>query len=200
MIARLLPIALGSAVLVSVACSDADPNLGAGDTTKLPTPSGLTNSVDRKEYRQRADLEGRFVTGIEIVGEEWKAGGPNLEVSLILEASGLSQARQFELLLQPSPASAFDPASASFALAVPPWTFSPGTQVSEDGKVRVGGASLGYDVEGTQRLGTLTLRTSGSFSSASQASISVLLFSIGPSSQERDNFEAGDLNLGVNVD
>ena len=152
------------------------------------------------EYRQQAELDGRFVTGISIVGDTWKAWGPHQDVGLTFEVEGLSQVRQFELIVQPSPASAFDLSSAAFALASPPWTISPGVQVLENNRLRIGGASLGHSVDGTQRLGSLTLKTSGSFSSLSQARIGVLLFSIGPDSQERDNFGAGELNLGVNVD
>jgi len=200
MTARLRLIALSCALLMPAACSDADPNLGSVDSTNLPTPSGLGNAGGRQEYHQQADLEGRFVTRINIVGDEWKAGGPNREVSLTLEVEGLYQARQFELVLHPLPADAFDLTSAAFSLAAPPWTFSPGTQVSEDGKLRIGGASLGFDVQGTQRLGVVTLKTSASFSSATEASIGVLFFSVGPSSQERDNFEADQLNLGVHID
>jgi len=197
---RLHLIALGCALLTSAACSDADPGPGSGDTSSLPTPAGLTDPAAAMEYRQQAELDGRFVTGINIVGDTWTARGPHQDVTLTFEAVGLSQVRQFELIVQPSPASAFDLSNAAFALATPPWTFSPGVQVLEDNSLRLGGASLGYSVDGTQHLGSLTLKTSGSFNSLSQARIGVLLFSIGPSSQERDNFEAGELNLGVKVD
>lgn len=200
MTARFHFIALGCALLLSVACSDADPSPGSADASKLPTPPGLTGDPADTEYRQEAALEGRFITGIKIVGDAWKASGPHQDVSLTFEAHGLSEARQFELIVQPSPADAFDLSSAAFALASPPWTFSPGIQVLEDNGVRLGGASLGFSVEDTQLLGTLTLKTSRSYNSLTEARLGVVLLSIGPSSQERDSFGAAELNLGVSVD
>ncbi len=178
--------------LCALNCGDADPDAGGGVTI----PGGGDTSI---QYRQRAELDGQYIGEIRIVGNGWQATRPSQQISLTFLAAGLSGVRQFELVLEPLPSSAFELTGASFAVGEPFTTFGSGVEVDEGNHVRIGGATFSEDVEGDHTLGTLRLATSESFNSLTRARITVLLLSLGPRSERRDIYEASELSLGVVV-
>ena len=121
----------------------------------------------------------------------------NLQLTFQME--DLAEVRQFEVRVQPEPANAFDVDSAVFAGSQPFVTpFASGIQISGN-VMRMGGASLGTGVSGAASLGTLTIRTSSSFNSFTEARLVVTLLSIGPSSSQRDEYQSETLRLGIDV-
>ncbi len=173
------------------ACSDGD----GGDA--VPNPTGGPGSVT--ELRQAATLSGGFAGRILIAGQGWPVSTSAQDLSLTFQMEGLAGVRQFELRVQPEPANAFDMDTAIFAAAQPFVTpFASGIQI-EGNVMRMGGASLGAGVDGTAALGTLTIRTSSSFNSFTDARLVVTLLSIGPSSSQRDEYQSETLRLGIDV-
>ncbi len=182
-------------LLFFTGCSDSDPDAGA--STVLP--SGIGDAGVSDNLQQLVRLDDRYIAEFRIEGDRWKATGPRQEIALTFAASGLSSVRQVELLLEPSPASAFDLASAVFEPAAPLVTLPPGTETTGDNQLRVGAATLTDDLAGDRILGTLTLKTSASFNAFVRAHISIRLRSVGPRATQRDSYGAAELNLGVVV-
>jgi len=123
--------------------------------------------------------------------------GQTLQVGI--DATGLVGAKQFEVVLEVSPASAFNLSSPTFALgggftsAIAPGVLSPAAA-----QVKGGAAFLtGSGVDGASALGTFTLTTAGSF--IGTATVQVVRIAVGSSSTEQDVFATGDLNLSVTV-
>lgn len=175
------------------ACSD------NGDGDPDPNPTGVTGAGTLTELRQIATLPGGYAGQIRIVGDGWPADNSAQELTLTFQMEGLAGVRQFELRVQPEPASAFDASGAVFTPTQPFVTpFASGIQM-EGTVMRMGGASLSSVVEGTAALGTLTIRTSSSFNTFTDARLVVSLLSIGPSSSQRDEYESETLQLGIDV-
>ncbi|MFA6108929.1 MAG: Ig-like domain-containing protein [Candidatus Latescibacterota bacterium] len=133
--------------------------------------------------------------------------GPGQDVALTLNASGLVGVKQFEILLEVSPAEAFilDAASCRFARIDtgsgyyhnPLPGVSPGVEVTA-GRLRAGVALVsGPPLTGAAVLGTFTLTTAESFGPGSQAAIRVVEISVGPNSTERDVFTSPGLEVSV---
>ena len=180
--------------LCALSCNETNSDAGVGS---LPNPGGVGDTSN--QYRQQAQLGGQYIGEIRIVGNGWQATRPSQQISLTFFAGGLSGVRQFELVLEPMPSSAFELTDASFAIEPPFTTFGSGVEVDEGNRLRIGGATFGEDIEGDRTLGTLQLATSKSFNSFSQARIAVLLLSLGPRFDLRETYEAGELSLGVVV-
>ena len=175
------------------ACSD------TGDGDPVPSPAGVTGPGTVTELRQIATLPGGYAGQIRIVGDGWPSSSSAQELTLTFQMEGLAGVRQFELRVQPEPASAFDVSGAVFAPTQPFVTpFASGIQM-EGSVMRMGGASLSGDVDGAAVLGTLTIRTSNSFNAFTRARLVVTLLSIGPSSSQRDEYQSGTLRLGIDV-
>jgi hypothetical protein len=186
-----------AALLIAVACSFSCGDVESNGAAQDPTVREAGKGED--DWGQVADLSGRYIGEISIVGDEWRAAGPGREISLTFHAGQLSHVRQFEIVLELFPADAFNFASATFA-ALPPFaTFGSGVDTTEDHQIRAGGATFGVDVNGDHALGTLRLMTSDLFHSETAAQIRVRLLSLGPRSDQRDSFPADQLNLGVRV-
>lgn len=175
------------------ACTD-DTASGPDPAPGSATPPGSTAAL-----RQSADLAGAYLKLLRITGDGWKATGGGQELTLTFEADGLDQVRQFELIVQPDPASAFDLDGAVFAPKQPFVTpFASGIELN-GANMRFGGASLARAVSGNVTLGTLTLRTASTFSAFTQARLVVTLLSVGPSSSQRERYDGNALRLGVSV-
>lgn len=184
---------LAAALLLFHGCSDSDPNAGASPVL----PPGDGDAGDN--LQQLVRLDGRYIAEFRIEGDSWTATGPQQEIALTFAATGLSSVRQLELLLEPSPASAFDLSSAVFEPTAPLVTLPPGTELAGDNQLRVGAATLTDDLVGSRVLGTLTLKTSTSFNAFVRAHIGIRLLSLGPGVSQRDSYGAAELNLGVVV-
>jgi hypothetical protein len=124
--------------------------------------------------------------------------GAGATVEVALSAAGMVGVKQFDVTLTVSPADAFDLSSATFAQN-PAFTISPGVEFPADGQVKSGAASFGAAVDGDAGLGTFTLTTSADFSSDTEATITVTSASLGPSSTDRDVFDADALGLSITV-
>ena len=173
------------------ACSDED---GGGN---IPDPGDVTGPGSQA-LRQQATLSGPYAGGVRIVANGLDASGPGQEVSLAFELDDADQVRQFDLIVEADPPSAFDMASAVAAVQQPFVTPLPtGVQV-DGGSLRVIGASLTTSGTGTQALATLRLPTSSSFGTFSRARLVVTLLSIGPASAQRDEY-GESLRLGVSL-
>ena len=123
--------------------------------------------------------------------------GETIEVAL--SASGMVGVKQFDVTLTVSPADAFDLAASAFAQNAAAFTISPGVELPADGQVKSGAASFGAAVDGDGALGTFTLTTSASFTVDTEATITVSNLSIGPTSTDRDVFDADALGLSITV-
>jgi len=123
------------------------------------------------------------------------AGGT---IEVALSATGMVGVKQFDVTLTLSPADAFDLAASTFAQN-PAFTISPGVEFPADGQVKSGAASFGAAVEGDGALGTFTLTTSDSFTSDTEATITVSRLSLGPSSTDRDLFDADAIGISITV-
>jgi hypothetical protein len=123
------------------------------------------------------------------------AGGT---IEVALSASGMVGVKQFDVTVTVSPADAFDLAASTFAQN-PAFSISPGVEFPADGQVKSGAASFGAAVDGDGSLGTFTLTTSDSFTSDTEATITVSNISMGPTSTDRDVFDADALGLSITV-
>jgi hypothetical protein len=175
------------------ACSD------DGGNDAVPNAGDVAGPTTTVELRQTASLSGGYASQIRIDGEGWPANTSAQDLTLTFVMQAMTGVRQFELRIEPEPASAFDVAGAVFAATQPFVTpFASGIQLEGD-VMRMGGASLSGGVDGVATLGTLTIRTSNNFNAFTDARLVVTLLSIGPSSSDRDEYQTGTLQLGVNV-
>lgn len=166
-------------------------------TRDLPPIRPLPNP-DKNELQLEAQVAGRYVASIHIDADDWSAIGSGQEVPLTFRATGMSQVKQFRLKLQVEPIEALD-LSASRFTSIDPF-FVPGIDIPAANQLETGAAIFGPElVEGDGLLGTLTLRTSPAFAAGTQVRIQVILFSIGPSSTERDEYSTDELQLGIVV-
>ena len=161
--------------------------------------SGSTQtSSDSMGLGLEAQLGGRYVAAILIEEGAWAATGPQQDVLLTFHVKDASEIKQFEGIAELHPAESFDQEASLF---VPNSAFvtlpGNGVELLDNNQVKFGGASLASAIEGDFTLGTLTLKTAAGFSTLTQARVQIVFFSVGPSSTERDNFEADDLNMGV---
>ncbi len=125
--------------------------------------------------------------------------GAGATIDVALSASGMVGVKQFDVTITVSPADAFDLSATTFAQNAAAFTISPGVEFPADGEVKSGAASFGAAVEGDASLGTFTLTTSASFTEDTEATITVTRVSIGPTSTDRDVFDADALGLSVTV-
>ena len=143
-----------------------------------------------------AQLDGRYAQSIRIEEDRFTATGPSQEVVLTFAAQGMIDVKQFELRLEIDPANALAFEGSSFA-ATEPFINPLGIVLTEEGLWHTGGASITQTKKGDDILGTLTLRTGDGFDAGMQVQVRVAFFSLGPSSSDRDDFTAADLNMGV---
>ena len=167
---------------------------GGSEVAQLPEQPGAV------ELGTQAQLGGQFIREISLQSSGTQASGPQQVILLTFAATGLDQARQFLITLELTPQSLFDLENSFFepvALFISPPGFT--IEVIDD-QVRTGAAILAREgISGAQNLGTLTLKTASGFNALSRATVRIVALSIGPSSSERDNFEAADLQMGVAV-
>ena len=150
------------------------------------------------ELSQSIALDGDYASGFVIGGDAWTASSGGQEVTLVFSGLDLVDVRQLEVILEPVPPSAFDLESAVFKPTEPLVTLGKGVEVIEGDRLRLGGASVTESIEGDQEFGTFTLLTSEGFSGTG-AQLEVTFLSLGPTSDERDEYDQENLGLGVVV-
>lgn len=191
--------ALGAAALFPLAallCCGTDSGKNGGRSSlPLPGQTGPGNVP----LRLTAQLNGRYAKSVRIEEDTWKATGPQQEISLSFAAGGMEKVKQFEFVLTFDPATALDLEASTFVPPQPFLTFGSGIELLPEGQLRLGGAILQADAYAPAEgdLGTLTLRTGTLFQARTQVKVRVTFFSIGPSFQDRDDYRAEDLNMGL---
>lgn len=127
--------------------------------------------------------------------------GPGDTVEVAISAAGMDSVRQVFMLIGVSPVDAFDLASSSFDNNLPNNPIDPGVLTPAPGQVELGAAIPGNRaaIDGERSLGTITLISSSTFTSTTEATITILQISIGPSATVRDIFTADQLGLSVAV-
>lgn len=159
-----------------------------------PSPPSTT-----EELRLEARLDGRYIQGIQIEPGDWSAIGPGQEIAITFKAQGLQGIGQFDLIMEPRPATRFDMRSSVFVPKPPFVTLPPGVEQQEDGQVRFIGVNFEKSTSGDAELGTLRLRTPADFSTRDPLRLSVVFISMGPTSTQRDSYQAQELQLGIVV-
>ena len=105
--------------------------------------------------------------------------------------------KQFDMTIEVSPEDAFDLKATTFTPA--DGFVSPGLE-NGGGQVRLGAAALGDGVlDGDASLGELVLTASDSYTEGTEATITVIMISLGPSSADRDEFEAEEIGVATIV-
>jgi hypothetical protein len=138
--------------------------------------------------------------GVEVgIGSETEISdvGSGATIDVAITAAGMVGVKQFDVTLEVSPADAFDIGGAAFAPSAP-FTISPGVENPADGQVKSGAASFGGAADGDGSLGTFTLKMADGFDADTEATITVVRVSLGPSSTDRDVFEPEALIISVN--
>lgn len=112
--------------------------------------------------------------------------GPNQSIAIRLAGVGLTGVTQYAFVVELSPAEAFDLDAITFAGVE--GTVSPGVERLGPSRFRFGGAALGGEPLNSiiTLMGTLTVRTASTFSSQSQANVTVLQAEVGPNSTQTD--------------
>ena len=162
----------------------------------LPSPS---DQLTDPSYNLEVKLDGRYVKGLRIDKKSLFAIGPQQILQLTLRAEGMDGIGQFEADIELEPPGAFDIAGSTFE-PVTPFVTLPGgidPMPSIKNRIKIGGADLAKTTHGDAPLGTLNLKTSADFGPWTKAHIRIVFFSMGPTSQDRDNYSAQDLNMGL---
>jgi hypothetical protein len=138
--------------------------------------------------------------GVEVgIGSETEISdvGSGATIDVTITAAGMVGVKQFDVILEVSPVDAFDIGGAGFAPNAP-FTISPGVENPAEGQVKSGAASFGGAADGDGSLGTFTLKMAEGFDADTEATITVMRVSLGPSSTDRDVFEPEALTISVN--
>ena len=159
----------------------------------------LLEPAAASELSQSVALDGDYVSGFVIGGDDWSASSGGQEVTLVFSGRDLVDVRQLELIVDPTPPSAFDLESAAFTPENPLVTLGKGVELIDGDRLRIGGASVTDPIEGDQQFGTFTLRMSEGFTSSMGAQLEVTFLSLGPTSTDRDEYRQENLGLGVVV-
>ena len=131
----------------------------------------------------------------EVVGV---AGGGT--VSLNVTASDMVGVSQYDITIRVSPADAFDLSKSGTTFTPPAGFVAPGTEPNqEEGTLKVGAANFEEAVDGSSSLGDFVLTASQSLDASTKATITVHMVSVGPSSTERDVFDADAVGISIVV-
>ena len=130
--------------------------------------------------------------------------GASSAVILTVSAADLVTVKQLDLVVEVSPADAFNLTASALTLGAEFAGFLALPALAEgDNGVKMGGALLDLTGTATGVNGvssfTITLTTSDSFDADTEATVSLVSISLGPSSTARDVFDADALGLSVAV-
>jgi len=117
-------------------------------------------------------------------------------VSLSIAAAGMVGVKQFDVTVEFSPADAFDAAATKYS--APTDFIAPGQEV-DGATVKIGAANFSDEVSGEGSLGDFTFTASESFTSDTEATITVTAISLGPNSTSRDEFGQGAIGIAISV-
>ena len=159
----------------------------------------LLEPAAASELSQSVALDGEYASEFVIGGDAWTASSGGQEVTLLFSGRDLKGVRQLEVIIEPVPPSAFDLESAAFKPTEPLVTLGKGVEVIDGDRLRLGGASVTDSIDGDQEFGTFTMLTSDGFTSGTGAHLEVTFLSLGPNSNDRDEYDQENLGLGVVV-
>ena len=122
------------------------------------------------------------------------------DIILIFSATGLQEVKQFQLLLDFDPKDAYEFSASNF-VAEAPFLTPPGFSIEllDNRQWLTGGASFSTSLTGSSALGTLTL-AKRLVDSMTPTTITVILFSIGASSWDREAYSKEVLNIAISDD
>lgn len=128
--------------------------------------------------------------------------GAGTPVVVSFAAAGMVNVKQFDIILEVTPASAFDLKATRFVQNSDLFDISPGVEFPDGhsgNQVKIEAARfLSPGASGQGNLGTITLTTSAEFAANMTATIRVVRFSLGPSSATRDVFTEMTQSVTVN--
>ena len=188
-----------SAAVVALLCLGAlHCSNGSGSSTQRSLPSPA-DQLTEPSYNLEVKLDGRYVKGLRIDKKNLLALGPQQILQLTLQAEGMVEIGQFEADIELEPPDAFDIAGSTFEPVAPFVTLPGGIDPlpSIKNRIKIGAADLAKTTHGDAPLGTLNLKTSADFGPRTEARIRIIFLSMGPTSQDRDNYSAQDLNMGL---
>lgn len=120
--------------------------------------------------------------------------GPGATVDVSVSAAGMVGVKQFDVTLEWSPADAFDLASSSFAANSKFALALPVVEEVAAGQGKGGAAALAA-ITGANDLGTFSLVTSSTVTTATTITLKIVKVSLGPSSSVRDEFPPGAADI-----
>ena len=175
------------------------PQNAAASTTENTPPADNNNTTDDQDPNNgdteestgpEAILNGQYIQSLQITGGPWQADGPDQEVVLTIGATGLAGVKQLEMVFAFQPPEMFDLDAAVFKPTQPAFiTVGSGLESAGDAQLRAGAISF-QEQNGEMILGTLRLKLNNAFTDQTQATVRLVLVSIGPSSLEREIFES----------
>ncbi len=145
------------------------------------------------------ELNGRYIRSVSLSGGQLSTGTEGQLIEIFVNATGLANVKQFEMILHADPDDSFELAESTFVPAQPFISPPNSIEITENGRWRTGGASISGDVNGDASLGTLKLITGRGFDKIDRSILYLDFFSIGPSSSDRDDYYEKDLSVGITI-
>jgi hypothetical protein len=146
-------------------------------------------SIGQLTLTQEAELAGAYIAKLSVTPNTNKIDGPGQEITLELQASGLTTAKQVEFIIAVRPPEAFDLDASVFSPADPYLTLGTGVELVDNQLLRLGSVAFVDGNFGDASLGTLNLTLSQEYIPGTIVSVHILFFSIGPSSEEREIYD-----------
>ncbi len=176
----------------------ADPLAEIDDPTNILEPSETPNTATDTSSLE-AILNGQYIQSLHLHGGPWQINEPDQEITLHFDGTGLVQVKQVELVFIFEPLEAFNLDSAVFEPSEPAF-ITLGTGLEPAGKARLRSGFISFQNQnGDMALGTLRLKLNSTFIDSMGATVQLILLSLGPSSTERESYEAEVAHLKVYI-
>ena len=196
---RLLSLSMISIVIFSCGNdpvrNELPPNLPGPMSSNVET----TSESEDIELVPEKELNGRYIRSVSLSGGQLSTSTEGQLIEIFVNATGLANVKQFEMILHADPDDSFKLAESNFVPAQPFISPPNSIEITENGRWRTGGASISGEVNGDASLGTLKLITGRGFDKIDQSILHLDFFSIGPSSSDRDDYYEKDLSVGITI-
>ena len=171
------------------------PNLPGPISSNVET----TSESEDIELVPEKELNGRYIRSVSLSAGQLSTGTEGQLIEIFVNATGLANVKQFEMILHSDPEDSFELAESNFVPAQPFISPPNSIEITEGGQWRTGGASISGEVNGDASLGTLKLITGRGFDKIDRSILHLDFFSIGPSSSDRDDYYEKDLSVGITI-
>ena len=171
------------------------PNLPGPISSNVET----TSESEDIELVPEKELNGRYIRSVSLSGGQLSTSTEGQLIEIFVNATGLANVKQFEMILHSDPEDSFELAESNFVPAQPFISPPNSIEITESGRWRTGGASISGEVNGDVSLGTLKLITGRGFDKIDHSILHLDFFSIGPSSSDRDDYYEKDLSVGITI-